>query len=175
MGSDDTLLVVIRLMNRLKKEGVVLDYAIFGAMAVMKYTEAFNTKDLDILISIKPQPIIVLGPIYDELTKLGYQWQGQHIVVENFPVEFMVADELELEAMANANFITVGGLKTKVLGPEYLVALAVRANRPKDRYKVVLLLTEYKIDKHKLENILDRYKLRDKFERLYTWSENLKE
>lgn len=175
MGADDALLVVIKVMNRLKKVGAILDYAIFGAMAVMKYTEPFNTKDLDILVSIKPQPVIVLSPIYDEFTKLGYQREGQHLIVEGFPIEFMVADELELEAMANANLVTVGGLKTKVLGPEYLIALATRSNRPKDRNKVVMLLTEFKVNQRKLEDILVKYKLRDRFERLYLWIQNQKE
>lgn len=171
MSSDDALLVVIKVMKRLKGEGIVLDYAIYGAMAVMKYTEPFFTADLDVIVSYRPAPIILLTPIYDEFKKLGYHWEGQHIMVEDFPVEFMAAGELEAEAIANANIVTVGGFKTKILTPEYLIALSVKADRTKDRRKVDLLLSQVKIDFSKLDDILIRNGLKSKFNRIYKWQE----
>ena len=171
MGADNALLVVIKIMNKLKKEGVVLDYAIFGAMAVMKYTEPVFTTGLDIIVSFRPSPIIILTPIYDEFKKLGYQWEGQHIIVEGFPVEFMASGELEDEAIEKANVVSVGGIKTKILKPEYLIALSVKAGRTKDRMKIDLLLSQVKIDVTNLNDILVRHSLKSKFDRTYKWPE----
>jgi len=171
VGADDALLVVIKVMNKLKKEGVVLDYAIYGDMAVMKYTELVFTTGLDIIVSFEQSPLINLTPIYDEFKKLGYQRKVQHIIVEDFPVEFMVADELELEAIENANIVSVGGIKTKILKPEYLIALSVKAGRTKDRMKIDLLLSQVTIDVTKLKDVLVRYSLESNFDGIYKWPE----
>ena len=113
----------------------------------------------------------MLSPIYDEFKKLGYHWEGQHIIVEGFPVEFMAAGELEDEAIENANIVSVGGIKTKILKPEYLIALSVKADRTKDRRKVDLLLSQVTIDVTKLKDVLVRYSLESKFDGIYKWPE----
>lgn len=163
------LKVVVRVMNDLKNKGVIDDYAVYGAIAVMNYTEPFGTTDLDITVSMKVEsPIILLTPIYNEFTRLGYLWQEEHIIVEGFPVEFMVGDELELEAISQANIVKVDGDEVKVLTPEYLIALFVRSDRPrKDRPKVYMLLEQAKIDYHKLQTLLMKCRLLAKFERIY--------
>jgi len=38
------------------------------------------------------------------------------------------------------------GIKTKVLTPEYLIALCLKAGREKDKRKIEMLLTQTKID-----------------------------
>ncbi|MBI4333379.1 MAG: nucleotidyltransferase [Chloroflexi bacterium] len=169
MGSAEAFAVVVRVMNELKKRRVIKDYAIYGAFAVLKYTEPFHTGDLDVCVLVKSSPIINLSPIYGAFTRLGYAWKGEHIIVEGFPVEFMAADKLEAEAMLTANVARVGGKRVKVLSPEYLIALAVRAGRPKDISKLFLLLEQAKVRQALLDDILVRYRLRSRFERVTSW------
>ena len=41
---------VIELLNAMKQAGVIQDYAVFGAMAQMRYTEPVATLDADVLV-----------------------------------------------------------------------------------------------------------------------------
>lgn len=158
-------------MNSLKRKRAISDYAIYGAVAVMRYTEAFFTQDLDILVVPReePGPLVLLTPVFDEFTAVGYKWRGGHILVEGFPVQFMSADELEREGVAHARQVRIGGLRTKVLSPEYLIALSVRAGRAKDKAKIALLMTQVRVDKDKLNDILNRYGLRQRYEEVERW------
>jgi hypothetical protein len=47
---------VLRLLERLKREGVVADYAIAGAMAANFWDEAVATQDLDVVVMFREPP-----------------------------------------------------------------------------------------------------------------------
>lgn len=92
----------IEVINELKKERLIKDYAIGGAIGVLKWVEPFFTHDLDIfIISVKEtkEGVINLSPIYEYLKKRGCFWKGQWIVIEGIPVDFIPADALEKEAV----------------------------------------------------------------------------
>jgi len=40
------------LLNEMQKLGVILDYALFGAVAQMRYTEPVATLDADVLVAL---------------------------------------------------------------------------------------------------------------------------
>jgi len=44
---------VADLLNEMRHAGVIADYALFGAAAQMRYTEAVATLDADVLIALK--------------------------------------------------------------------------------------------------------------------------
>jgi len=46
---------VARLLNDMVEGGIITDYAVFGAVAQMRYTEAVVTLDADILVAV-PDP-----------------------------------------------------------------------------------------------------------------------
>lgn len=46
---------VAKLLNAMVHAGVISNYAVFGAVAQMRYTEAVVTLDADILVAV-PQP-----------------------------------------------------------------------------------------------------------------------
>jgi predicted nucleotidyltransferase len=77
--------------------------------------------------------------------------------------QFIYADELEKEAAEMARIVEYEGVKTKVIAPEYLVAILLRAGRKKDREKIEKLLQQAEIDKKELQNILDKFGLRERF------------
>ena len=56
---------VARFLNAMVDAGVVSAYAVFGAVAQMRYTEAVATFDVDVLVSLPSSTgLDVLGPIY---------------------------------------------------------------------------------------------------------------
>lgn len=84
---------VLRLLERLKEEGVVADYAIAGAMAANFWDEAVATQDLDVVVvfSESPAPFDPLRPIFDRLPDTTYPRRGEHIEIAGVPVQFLAA------------------------------------------------------------------------------------
>lgn len=161
----------LEVINELNKEGLVKDYAIGGAVAALKWVEPFFTRDLDIFIIPITEPnassVISFLPIYDSLKAKGYdRWTGQWILIEGIPVEFLPAEGLAKEAVQEAVEVEFEGVRTKVMTPEHLIALFVKAFREKDKTKIKLLLDQGEIDREKLSDILMRYGLGEKFNRL---------
>lgn len=151
----------LKVINELKEKGFFKDYAIGGGIATLFYVEPFFTYDLDIFIVVESpsETIIDLSPMFDYLRAKGYEWKGEHIIIEGVPVQFICADELEREAVENALATEYEGVPTKVLAPEHLVALFLRVGRKKDLEKVARLLEMADIDREKLEFILKRFGL----------------
>lgn len=159
----------LRVLNQLKAKGVIKDYAIGGGIGAIFYIEPVLTYDLDVFVVLqetKQKGLILLAPVFDYLREKGYSWVGEHILIEGFPVQFIPADKLEEEAIEDAIVTSYQGTRIKVMCPEYLIALFVRAGRAKDITKVRMLLTQTRINKVKLHSILSKYGLSNKFELL---------
>jgi len=156
----------IEVINKLKKEKLIKDYAIGGAIGALKWVEPFFTRDLDIfiiLIEEAKEELINLSPIYEYLKKKGCFWKGQWLIIEGIPVDFIPVDALEKEAIENAQETEYEGVKTKVITPEYLIALFLKTGRDKDIRKIEMLLEQAEMDKEKLDRILAEYGLTEKF------------
>jgi hypothetical protein len=170
MGMKQTLEVI----NRLKADGIIAEYAIAGAVAAFNYVEPAVTDDLDILVSLdaspgQPQPgLITLSPILTYLKDKGYaEFRKEGIVIEGWPVQFLPeASDLDAEALARAEEVDVeinpseGSVRTRVLRAEHLVAMALRVDRPKDRIRVMQFLDENAVDLNALGDVIDRHGLR---------------
>jgi hypothetical protein len=160
----------LRVINKLVKEGLIEDYAIGGGIAAIFYIEPFLTYDMDIFIIVSRKQnknIVVLTPVFKYLENLGYSWKGEHIVIEDLPVQFIAADELEKEAVNKAREIKFKGVKTKILSPEYLITVLFRVGRKKDFEKIDRILEQSKINRKELEDLLERYNLIKKFKDYY--------
>ena len=159
----------IEVLNKLREKGLIKDYALGGGIATTFYVEPFLTYDLDVFIVLPGEGdknLILLTPLYNYLEKKGYTWKGEHVIIEGMPVQFIPADELEEESVVNAKRIEYEGVKTKVMRPEYLIAILLRAGRKKDLDKIEKLQEQTRIDQKKLKAILHRYGLRKKFDLL---------
>lgn len=156
---------VLRILNELKEKGLVKDYAIGGAVAALRWTEPFFTQDLDIFVVLETaqEGVIILTPIYDHFQSRGYMWKGHWIVVEGIPVDLFPADPLEAEAVEKAPEVEYEGVRTKVMTPEYLIALFLRAGREKDLMKTRMLLEQSCVDRERLREILERHGLSERF------------
>ena len=167
----------IIVMNELKKEGLIKDYAIGGANGALKWVEPFFTRDLDIFIILIKEPengeVIMLSPLYEYLKKRGHnKWVEQWIIIDDVPVEFIPAEGVSKESVENALEVEFESIRTKVMRPEYLIALFLKAGRDKDIRKIEMLLKQTKIDMEKLKDILRRYNLFKKFKRFMKEGQN---
>jgi len=159
----------LEVINELREKGLIKDYAIGGAIAVLKWVEPFFTRDLDIFVipiqEVSNKEIISFLPIHDYLESKGYnRWSGQWIIIEEVPVEFFPAGGLMKEAVENAIETEYEDVKTKVLSPEYLIPLLLKAGRDKDIRHIEMLLSQTNIDTIKLNEVLLNYNLTEKFE-----------
>jgi len=152
---------VIRQINEMQKDGVVLSYAIGGAVAATFYMEPVETADLDIFVAlpVTDSPIITLTSIYEYLSARGHRAQGEHVIVYGIPVQFLATDLLTQEALDQAVQRTVGTESTRVMRAEHLAAIMLRLGRPKDRVRLEMLLREAKLDMPFLEELIHRHGL----------------
>ena len=159
---------VFSILNEMREKGILRDYAIGGAVATLYYTEPFGTQDVDIFFPISTRKnIISLTPFYDFLlSKKGLKTHKEYIMIGDIPIQFLPAiSALEEEAIENAIEVNYKGLYVKIFTPEYLIAIFLKVGRVKDKFKIMKLLEQASIDKKLLQDILNRYNLRDKFDK----------
>lgn len=158
-----------KVINEMYKKGILNDYAIGGAVATLYYTEPFDTYDIDIFFTpLEKEKIILLTPLYDFLLKKkGYKTYKEYIMIGDTPIQFLPAtSSLEKEAVENAKKVEYEkDIVLKILKPEYLIAIFLSVFRDKDKFKIMKLIEQAKIDKKLLQDILKRYNLKEKFEK----------
>jgi len=151
---------ILRAANELVSSGLIKDYALGGALAAMRYVEPFATYDADIFfIPITEDISAGIHDIYEALRAHGCEVEGDHLLLKNFPVQFLAAHGLTEEAVQNADTIEYQGVRAKLFRPEYIIAIAANVRRAKDLARIQLLLEQAEIDKNLLESILNRHKL----------------
>ena len=156
----------LKVINRMKEDGVIEDYAIGGAIAAIFYIEPFATIDLDIFVDIQAEglAIDILSPIYRYLEKQGYQLQNEMITIEGWAVQFLpVFNPLIEEAVIRANETVYGQTLVRVIRAEHLVAIMLATGRPKDYARMTYFLEADIIDMDVLMDILVRHDLEKKW------------
>src|SRR6516225_12074475 len=113
----------------MKRESVIEDYAVAGAIGAIFYVEAFNTADIDFLVNlpISTSLLVSLDPIHSWLRKKGYEIDsGGSFIVEGWPIQFLpVTDDLSAEALREAHYLPFEpGADVRVVKAEYLSAEA---------------------------------------------------
>jgi hypothetical protein len=162
--SDDSptipLADVLRAANELVSAGLIEDYALGGALAAIYYVEPFTTYDADIFFLAKDKTLSAGIPaIYAHLQSKGWRVEREHLLVNDFPVQFLAASGLTEEAVRNANRIEYEGVPAKVFRPEYIIAIAASVGRNKDLARIDQMLEQAEIDRTLLDDILARYNL----------------
>lgn len=162
--SDDSppipLADVFRAANDLVSVGLIKDYALGGALAAIHYVEPFTTYDADIFfISATEELTGGIPLIYEALLARGWTAEGDHLLLRDFPVQFLAAHGLTEEAVKEARSIKYQGIPAKVFRPEHIIAIAAGVGRHKDLARIEQLLAQTSIDKNLLDAILKRHKL----------------
>jgi len=127
----------LRVLNDMKGSGVVEDYAVAGAMAMVFWAEPIPTYDLDVLVFLPGDEatIVTLAPLYQWAAGRGYTAQAEHVMIEGVPV--------------------------RVVRPEYLVALYLEpgARTLKRRERAAALMEASALDRPALDDLLKRFGL----------------
>ncbi len=152
---------VAELLGEMLRVGVIRDYAVFGAVAQMRYTEAVATLDAVVLVALpRTEGPHVLAPLYEFCKERGYVPEGEAIRVGDWPVQFIPAfSPLTEDAMREAETADLEGAPLRVVRAEYLACIALSVGRAKDYARVLALRESGAITDGELTALADRYGL----------------
>jgi len=164
----DNIEKTIAVINRMTFEGVIENYALGGATAVIFYTEPIATEDIDVFVHVRRDEQSVLmefQPLFDYLRTRGYEIKGEHAYIEGFPVQFLpISKELINEAVVEANEFELSGVVTvRVMSPEYLVAIMLDTGRLKDFLRINVFLEHDAVNREDLQIVLEKHNLTEKW------------
>lgn len=159
----------LAVINQMQADGVIGRYAIGGAVGATFYLEPVATLDIDVFVSFRERSdstLISLSPLYDYLKARGHEARGEYLVIGGWPVQFLPpGDALCEEALADAVETEVAGVPTRVMTAEHLVAIALQLGRAKDHARMLQFIESGTLDADRLETILARHGLSEKWER----------
>ena len=152
---------VFRVLNRMRDEGIVAQYAIGGATAVLFYAEPTRTYDLDVFVTLEAagsDALVSLSRVYEWARKQGFGLQAEHLMIEGVPVQFLPAYNALVEAsLSTARVHDYSGVPVRVVDPDHLVALALQAGGARRRERAWQLLEAGAVDRERLRQILTTY------------------
>lgn len=159
----------LEMLNRMQADGIFGSYAIGGAVGATHYVEPAATVDVDIFVTLPTasgSSLLSLTPVYEYLTARGCKAKGEHILIGDWPVQFLgPANALEQEALAEAIKADVEGVPTRVMTAEHLVAIALNTGRAKDFARILQFLEQEAVNRDKLNRILLKHGLAEKWEK----------
>ena len=149
---------VFRVLNRMRDQGIVAQYAVGGATAVLFYAEPTRTYDLDVFVTIETvggDALMPLSRIYEWAGEQGFGLQAEHLLIEGVPVQLLPAYNALVEAaLSTARVHDYGGVPVRVVDPEHLVALALQAGGARRRERAWQLLETGAVDRERLRQVL---------------------
>ena len=159
----------LQVINQMVADKVIADYAIGGAIGAIAYIEPFLTQDVDVFMSFSTtgaRLIVSPAPIYEYLAARGYQPEREYIRIEGWLVQFLPTERpLYTEALAQAVTREVDGVPVRVFSAEHLMAIALDTGRLKDHMRIVQFIEAGVFEPAKLDEILQRHRLVDKWAR----------
>jgi hypothetical protein len=158
------------MLNEMRTAGVITDYALFGAVAQMRYTEPVATLDADVLVAVpSPGKIDALGPIYRFCSSKGFEPEGEAIRVGAWPVQFIpVYSPLTQEAMERAETTDYEGIPLRVVRADHLAVIALSVGRPKDLTRILSLLESGSVTRLAVKSLAARYGLGEAWKQFET-------
>src|ERR1700679_298136 len=87
----------LKVVNQLRDEGIISQYAVGGAVGALFYIEPTQTQGIDIFVCLEPAPgssLVSVEPITTRLQSLGYTLgEDDKLIVENWPIQFLPASK----------------------------------------------------------------------------------
>jgi hypothetical protein len=156
----------LQVLNELERDGVVERYAIGGAMGATFYVEPLLTFDLDVFVILPKDAgnLLSLAPLYEALRSRGYTEEGECVLIEGVPVQFLPAyNALLEEALREARETPYEEVSARVVRAEHLIAICLQTGRDKDRERVRILREQAELDMSYLAGVLQRHGLEGKW------------
>lgn len=156
-----------QLLNEMQEAGVILNYALFGAVAQMRYTEPVATLDADVLVAVPAADRLdALSGIYEFCAARGYRPEGEAIRVGAWPAQFVpVFSPLTEEAMTQAVTADFEGVPVRVIRAEHLAVIALSVGRAKDFTRILALLESGSASREAIAGLAARHGLADAWRR----------
>lgn len=131
---------LLLLLNKMIDQGVIKQYAIGGATALIHYFEPFQTQDVDVFVVLRTgeeSPLVNLSPIYSFLSDHGCVPRNEYVLVSGIPVQFLVPyNTLVDEAVRSARSVDFQGVECRMPQLEHLMAIMVQTGRAKDKARL---------------------------------------
>jgi hypothetical protein len=158
---------VAELLNAMRSAGVISEYALFGAIAQMRYTEPVATLDADVLVAVpEPQRLDLLKPIYEFCAARGHPPRGEAVRVGAWPVQFVpVFSQLTQEALEQADTDNFEGVPFRVVRADHLAVIALSTGRAKDYARILGLLESGSVNREQITRLAARHGLDDAWTR----------
>jgi hypothetical protein len=160
----------IEVLNALERERCIERYAVGGGVAVLFHSEPVLTYDLDVFVllpSAEGSSLVDLSPLYRRLRQDGHLPEREYVLIEGTPVQFLVAyNALIEEAVRDAVEVPYEQATTRVIRLEHLLAIMAQTNRPKDRERLAVVLSDVEPDQERLRDILTRHGLLERWDAL---------
>ena len=160
---------VLATINQMQADGIIDRYAIGGAVGATFYLEPIATLDVDIFVAFRSEPgqlLVSPQPLIDYLTDRGCRTEGEYLIIADWPVQFLPPPTpLAEEALSEAIPFDVEGVPTHVFSAEHLACIALELGRPKDKARLLQFIEAGVLDPARLEAILSRHQLSDKWQR----------
>lgn len=163
---------LVHLLNEMRATGVVRSYALFGALAQMRYTEAVATLDADILVTLPEEARLdALTDVYAFCAARGWVPEGEAIRIGVWPTQFIPAfSTLTREALEHADSVDFEGELCQVVTADYLAVIALSVGRAKDFTRLLALLESGSVTRAGVASLAARHGLAsawDLFERRF--------
>ena len=161
---------VAELLNEMRSAGMITNYALFGAIAQIRYTQPLATLDVDVLVTMPSEEgLDVLRPLYEYCAKKGYRAEGEAIRVGAWPVQFVpVFSPLTREAVEDADSVDFEGVPLRVVRADHLSIIALSVGRAKDFARILALLEAGSVTPAAIEALAARHGLSSAWERFKT-------
>jgi hypothetical protein len=159
-----------QLLNEMRSAGVIQDYALFGAVAQMRYTEPVATLDADVLVAVPvADRFDVLAEIYEFCARKGFRPEGEAIRVGAWPTQFVpVFSALTREAVEEAETADFEGVPLRVVRAAHLAVIALGVGRAKDFSRVLALLESGSVTPEQIGQLAMRHGLSEAWRRFET-------
>ena len=151
---------VFAAANSLRAAGLIIEYALGGALAAIRYTEPFTTYDADVFFIPADTGLSAGIPaIYAHLQTLVHTIDREHTLIRGFPVQWLATHGLTEEAVREALPIEFEEVPGRIFRAEHLIAIAASVGRTKDRARIEQMMEQADLDRRLLDAILTRHHL----------------
>lgn len=170
---------VIETINQMRRDGVIDNYAVGGAVGATFYLEPVATLDLDVFVEMHIEhgsAVISPKPIFDYLTARNCKVEGEYILIAGWPVQFLPpTSPLVQEALEEAVEKDIDGISARVVTAEHIAAIALETGRAKDKARLLQFIEEGSLDMKRFQAIITHHGLDEpwkKFEQQFLGSES---
>ena len=139
----------LKILNELTERGIISDYALCGAVAAARYIEPVSTYDIDVFVELPSSSKVITDPtpIFAFLRERGYQMEGEHVVIDGWPVQFLAPPgELGDDALESARTLDVDQFERAAAEIAHQAVRPVHAGDHPQRRQLGLALARQHVD-----------------------------